>query len=278
MQQVSALILENTFTSVLDMAGVLLPFLKWFIGGTGSKGLRILNCLVRSPWNTIDIIGQLWHGILLSFHLPSCHSGEASNTFVVALLYLFITVLALVHKVGLGKFLSMVQLIEPNWLHNELSAVSLAWWDIMVKQPILFLSGSQDEMVPPSHMQRLYEKTKHNPRCMFVDFPTGMHMDTWHAGGDRYWRTIQLFLERHVSNTEGNEEYSSDSYVCSHESAVSMCIWVLELASVWGGKGHTVEYSCNFGVAVTQRITILLLGNDRAHLQGDQFVFFTSSK
>ena len=57
--QVAALILENTFTSILDMAGVLLPFLKWFIGGSSSKGPRILNCLVRSPWSTIDIIGEV---------------------------------------------------------------------------------------------------------------------------------------------------------------------------------------------------------------------------
>ncbi|CAA6664690.1 unnamed protein product [Spirodela intermedia] len=53
------LILENTFTSILDMAGVLLPFLKWFIGHSGSKGPRMLNFLVRSPWNTVDVIGQV---------------------------------------------------------------------------------------------------------------------------------------------------------------------------------------------------------------------------
>uniref|UniRef100_A0A1D1XTA3 Protein bem46 n=1 Tax=Anthurium amnicola TaxID=1678845 RepID=A0A1D1XTA3_9ARAE len=57
--KVSALILENTFTSILDMAGVALPFLKWFVGGSGSKGPKILNFLVRSPWSTIDIIGKL---------------------------------------------------------------------------------------------------------------------------------------------------------------------------------------------------------------------------
>lgn len=56
--QVSALILENTFTSILDMAGVLLPFLKWFIGKS-PNGPRILNFLVRSPWSTIDIVGQV---------------------------------------------------------------------------------------------------------------------------------------------------------------------------------------------------------------------------
>ena len=124
--KVAALILENTFTSILDMAGVLLPFLKWFIGGSGSKGPRILNCLVRSPWSTIDIIGE-------------------------------------------------------------------------ITQPILFLSGLQDEMVPPFHMQMLYAKAAaRNRQCIFVEFPTGMHMDTWLAGGDNYWKTIQLFFEQNV--------------------------------------------------------------------------------
>ncbi|KAK8921368.1 hypothetical protein KSP39_PZI020769 [Platanthera zijinensis] len=124
--KVSALILENTFTSILDMAGVMLPILKWFIGGCLSKGPKVLNFLVRSPWSTIDIISQ-------------------------------------------------------------------------VKQPILFLSGLQDEMVPPSHMQMLYAKAAENSsQCLFVDFPGGMHMDTWLSGGDRYWRNIQLFLDRFV--------------------------------------------------------------------------------
>ncbi|XP_078444350.1 alpha/beta-Hydrolases superfamily protein isoform X3 [Wolffia australiana] len=129
--KVSGLILENTFTSILDMAGVMLPFLKWFIGHGGSKHPRLLNFLVRSPWNTIDDIGQ-------------------------------------------------------------------------IKQPILFLSGLQDEMVPPSHMQILYDKAaENNDCCLFVDFPSGMHMNTWLSGGDRYWRTIQLFLNRHVPGKEG---------------------------------------------------------------------------
>ncbi|KAF7143325.1 hypothetical protein RHSIM_Rhsim05G0012900 [Rhododendron simsii] len=138
-EKVAALILENTFTSIMDMAGVLLPFLKWFIGGSGSKTPKVLNFVVRSPWSTIDVIGQ-------------------------------------------------------------------------IKQPILFLSGLQDEMVPPVHMQMLYAKAAaHNRPCTFVEFPTGMHMDTWLSGGDHYWRTVQLFLEQNVpqnrddvSSNQGN--------------------------------------------------------------------------
>ncbi|TQE04764.1 hypothetical protein C1H46_009617 [Malus baccata] len=137
--KVAALIVENTFTSILDMAGVLLPFLKWFIGGSGSKGPKALNFLVRSPWSTIDVIGE-------------------------------------------------------------------------VKQPILFLSGLQDEMIPPSHMQMLYAKAAaHNKRCVFVEFPTGMHMDTWLTGGDNYWRTVQEFLQQHVPAKNDDESSHTDS-------------------------------------------------------------------
>ncbi|CAI0387434.1 unnamed protein product [Linum tenue] len=140
--KVAGIILENTFTSILDMAGVLLPFLKWVIGGSGAKGVKILNFVVRSPWNTIDVIGE-------------------------------------------------------------------------VQRPILFLSGLQDEMVPPSHMQMLYAKAAaHNKECIFVDFPSGMHMDTWLAGGDHYWATIQQFLEKYAPR---NDEPDSSS-VTSHDS------------------------------------------------------------
>ncbi|KAK1314483.1 hypothetical protein QJS10_CPA06g02462 [Acorus calamus] len=131
--KVSAIILENTFTSILDMAGILLPFLKWFIGGSSTKGFKILNCVVRSPWNTIDVVGE-------------------------------------------------------------------------IKQPILFLSGLQDEMVPPSHMRMLYDKAiEQNRRCLFIDFPSSMHMDTWLSGGDRYWRTTQLFLDQFVQTTQEHD-------------------------------------------------------------------------
>lgn len=78
---------------------------------------------------------------------------------------------------------------------------------LQIRQPILFLSGLQDEMVPPSHMEMLYAKAAvRNKNCSFVEFPTGMHMDTWLAGGDHYWKTIQEFLAKTVP-----EKKKSDS-------------------------------------------------------------------
>eukprot|EP00249_Psilotum_nudum_P006466 c19793_g1_i1 orf=493-1425(-) len=131
--KVCALILENTFTSILDMAGLIFPPLGWLIGGKGSKGVKILNFLVRSPWNTIEIIDQ-------------------------------------------------------------------------ISEPILFLSGLQDEMVPPLHMKKLYDAACSNPRHAFVEFQTGMHMDTWLTGGDRYWRTIELFMKTYADISQIGED------------------------------------------------------------------------
>jgi hypothetical protein len=55
-------------------------------------------------------------------------------------------------------------------------------------------------------MQTLYAKAAaHNRQCLFVEFPNGMHMDTWLAGGDHYWRTIQQFLEQHLPEKKEND-------------------------------------------------------------------------
>lgn len=65
------------------MAGVLLPFLKWFIGGPGTKGPKILNFLVRSPWSTIDIMGQVvtcWLKFLLDF--PNLYIDMQVNSLI----------------------------------------------------------------------------------------------------------------------------------------------------------------------------------------------------
>lgn len=73
--QVSAIILENTFTSILDMAAMMFPFLRWFIGSNGPKGPKILNYFVRSPWSTIDIIDKV------SIHTPGICCIDSSLSY-----------------------------------------------------------------------------------------------------------------------------------------------------------------------------------------------------
>lgn len=72
---------------------------------------------------------------------------------------------------------------------------------LQIDAPILFLAGQMDEMVPPVHMQRLYEAAQETSSAQhtFVEFPDGMHMDTWMQGGERYWRSIEVFLQHNAA-------------------------------------------------------------------------------
>ncbi|EHA8589415.1 Protein bem46-like protein [Cocos nucifera] len=210
--KVSAIILENTFTSILDMASVMMPFLKWFIGGRASRGPKVLNCLVRSPWSTIDIIGEA-----ALDHLTQRNDIDTSRIVVFgrSLGGAVGSVLAknnpdkvsaIILENTFTSILDMASVMMPflKWFiggrasrgPKVLNCLVRSPWstiDIIgeIKQPILFLSGLQDELVPPSHMQMLYSKAvEHNRYCRFVDFPTGMHMDTWFSGGDRVYNGI----------------------------------------------------------------------------------------
>lgn len=142
-------------------------------------------------------------------------SGTNPIAFVIGLKFWLYSQIAIVmHLLQAGiiflshshlPFSLVCLLVSSDTWHNWL----LLW--LQVKQPILFLSGLQDEMVPPVHMQMLYAKAAtHNKRCIFVEFPNGMHMDTWLSGGDRYWRTIQLFLGQHVPETDDDSSYKSN--------------------------------------------------------------------
>jgi len=57
-----------------------------------------------------------------------------------------------------------------------------------IEAPILFLAGQLDEMVPPARMQQLYEAVQETSSAQLtsIEFPDGMHMDTWVQGGERY--------------------------------------------------------------------------------------------
>jgi fermentation-respiration switch protein FrsA (DUF1100 family) len=62
-----------------------------------------------------------------------------------------------------------------------------------LKMPALFLSGRQDELVPPVMMDRLYESCTSSSK-EFIPFEHGHHMDTWDQ--DRYYGLLADWLKR----------------------------------------------------------------------------------
>lgn len=51
-----------------------------------------------------------------------------------------------------------------------------------IAMPTLFLSGTQDELIPPSMMTRLHTASAANIKD-FISFAEGHHMDTWDCDG-----------------------------------------------------------------------------------------------
>ncbi|KAK6516365.1 hypothetical protein TWF506_006274 [Arthrobotrys conoides] len=64
------------------------------------------------------------------------------------------------------------------------------------KIPILFLSGLQDELVPPSHMRKLHA-ISNAPIKIWKDFPHGTHNDSVMEGG--YFENINDFINDEVT-------------------------------------------------------------------------------
>lgn len=70
--------------------------------------------------------------------------------------------------------------------------------------PILFLSGSKDELIPPTHMRKLFELCDTRGTKEYVELANGMHNDTCIQPG--YYPAIEEFLKKKVSREEHTEE------------------------------------------------------------------------
>eukprot|EP00906_Rhabdomonas_costata_P005583 RCo008340 len=79
--------------------------------------------------------------------------------------------------------------LKPLVLHIQWNSVSAVR---KLRQPILFLSGKKDELVPPSQMHDLYTRAGRSSRRVFVPLPNGTHNDTWCC--ELYFESIGRFL------------------------------------------------------------------------------------
>jgi len=91
----------------------------------------------------------------------------------------------------MAKRLFQVAVIDyvPNWCYkNVYPSLSKMRY---IKVPILFLSGGQDELVPPQMMEKLHEECKSLKKQLFI-FPDGQHNTTWLSHD--YTSQIRKFL------------------------------------------------------------------------------------
>lgn len=85
-------------------------------------------------------------------------------------------------------------------------------WDSMnriplVKSPILFFSGLQDELIPPAQMKALYETACSSQLNTFCTVAHGGHNDTVLCAGEDYYKVLGQFLGL-LHNPERQKDWS----------------------------------------------------------------------
>jgi hypothetical protein len=84
-------------------------------------------------------------------------------------------------------FLSPVKFLVLNirW-HNDEKIASL-------RQPMLFISGDSDELVPPVQMKKLADLATKSSKVEFFSVAAGRHNDSWEVAGSKYYQVIDVF-------------------------------------------------------------------------------------
>lgn len=114
----------------------------------------------------------------------------------------FLSVSAMVDK--LMPFLKSIKSIVLNIKWNSDDKVG------SLKQPILFISGDKDELVPRFHMEKLHELAKSSVHAEFYSVTGGTHNDTWERGGAAYYKRLQAFADRFRRATSKSVEATTE--------------------------------------------------------------------
>jgi pimeloyl-ACP methyl ester carboxylesterase len=95
----------------------------------------------------------------------------------------------------------MIDVVFPRglrWLkrlnRNQWNSLALVG---KIRSPVLFISGREDELVPPSQMDALYDACRVGScmLCRMVYIRNGTHNETWYRGGEQYYRAIADFIQ-----------------------------------------------------------------------------------
>lgn len=95
---------------------------------------------------------------------------------------------------------AMVDKLMPFLVPIKRFVLRLNWDSTMLvphlTQPILFLAGSKDELVPHEHMQHLMLIASSSSYKQFHVIDGGTHNESWIQGGAVYWSAIGHFVKQ----------------------------------------------------------------------------------
>ena len=84
----------------------------------------------------------------------------------------------------------------PRWFYKNQFLSRLKVPRLTV--PVMFLSGTADQLIPPNMATELYNATSSETKQL-ARFPGGSHNETWMCS--HYYQTIEYFLDEVIMNT-----------------------------------------------------------------------------
>ena len=78
--------------------------------------------------------------------------------------------------------------LRINWNSKELIT--------KLEHPMLFISGRNDQIVPPIHMDNLFNLAKKSKYTDMFRIEFGTHNESWLMGGDEYYTRIREFISK----------------------------------------------------------------------------------
>ena len=220
-----------------------LPTIVFFHGNAGNIGLRIPNALEMMRYLNVNVFMVEYRGYGESDSVSPSERGlkldaQAALKFILkhpgidaSKLFLFGRSLGGAVAFDLAHYAEKNQLpiagvVVENTFTNigemvdhlmpyiaPLKALVLRMnWDSakivpQLQSPILYLAGAMDELVPHSHMQRLYKTSIRSRLARIHVVRNGTHNETWFHGGDAYWEAFKAFIAA-ASNSPSTETFS----------------------------------------------------------------------
>ncbi|GAB5367224.1 hypothetical protein AAMO2058_001211400 [Amorphochlora amoebiformis] len=101
------------------------------------------------------------------------------------------------------KIFPILQPIKSYILRMNFSSIDLIG---TIEVPILYISGLQDEVVPPSHMQDLWDASTKAKRVVILRVPDGMHNDTWMKAEELFFKMFRKFVQETIPEAPSFDE------------------------------------------------------------------------
>eukprot|EP01038_Epipyxis_sp_PR26KG_P012548 gene12548-16827_t len=206
------------------------PTLIYFHGNAGNMGFRLMNAVEMFVKVKINILMMDYRGYGSSSGTPSeaglnidaqavlqfamkhpklvnsqlvCFGRSLGGAVSVSLAHKFPNnVSGIILENTFLSISEMVDVLMPQLSPLKSLILKIGWHsDEKVKsleQPMLFISGDSDELVPPSHMKKLYDAASNSIYKEFYSVSGGKHNDTWHRAGKDYYKTMKRYFDDYI--------------------------------------------------------------------------------